>query len=105
MIRECALERDLSLLPSGDLTGIGSRGVNLSGGQKARVALARLAYGQVSGVLMLTDGNVFSSLHTASGATVGEEETGEGRGGLGEMFLHRGGGGWFRWRGTKPKPD
>lgn len=48
VIRDCALQRDLSLLPSGDQTGIGSRGVNLSGGQKARVGLARLAYAHVS---------------------------------------------------------
>lgn len=48
VIRDCALQRDLSLLPSGDQTGIGSRGINLSGGQKARVGLARLAYAHVS---------------------------------------------------------
>lgn len=48
VIKDCALERDLSLLPSGDLTGIGDRGVNLSGGQKARVGLARMAYAHVS---------------------------------------------------------
>lgn len=47
MVRDSALERDLSILPSGDLTGIGERGVNLSGGQKARVGLARMAYAQV----------------------------------------------------------
>ena len=48
VISDCALERDLSLLPSGDQTGIGDRGVNLSGGQKARVGLARMAYAHVS---------------------------------------------------------
>ncbi|CAN0522909.1 unnamed protein product, partial [Scytosiphon promiscuus] len=47
VIRDCALERDLSLLPSGDETGIGDKGVNLSGGQKARVGLARMAYQHV----------------------------------------------------------
>lgn len=47
VIRDCSLERDLSLLPSGDITGIGDRGVNLSGGQKARVGLARMAYAKV----------------------------------------------------------
>lgn len=48
VLRDCSLERDLSTLPSGDMTGIGDRGVNLSGGQKARVGLARMAYAHVS---------------------------------------------------------
>lgn len=41
MIRDCALAPDLQILPAGDLTEIGDRGVNLSGGQKQRVSLAR----------------------------------------------------------------
>ena len=36
-----ALEKDFLVFPAGDLTEIGERGINLSGGQKTRVALAR----------------------------------------------------------------
>eukprot|EP00455_Lapot_gusevi_P053824 TRINITY_DN848_c0_g1_i5.p1 TRINITY_DN848_c0_g1~~TRINITY_DN848_c0_g1_i5.p1 ORF type:complete len:1312 (-),score=307.44 TRINITY_DN848_c0_g1_i5:62-3997(-) len=41
----CELAEDIKNLHAGDLTEIGERGVNLSGGQKARVALARAVYG------------------------------------------------------------
>lgn len=44
VLKVCALERDLELFPNGDLTLVGERGVSLSGGQKARVNLARAVY-------------------------------------------------------------
>ncbi|XP_066143763.1 probable multidrug resistance-associated protein lethal(2)03659 isoform X2 [Euwallacea fornicatus] len=44
VIRECCLERDFQLLPYGDKTIVGDRGVSLSGGQKARINLARAVY-------------------------------------------------------------
>ncbi|KAJ1719698.1 Canalicular multispecific organic anion transporter 1 [Coemansia biformis] len=40
-LEACALSEDVKQLPSGDMCEIGHRGINLSGGQKARLALAR----------------------------------------------------------------
>uniref|UniRef100_A0A0M3IWN3 ABC transporter domain-containing protein n=1 Tax=Ascaris lumbricoides TaxID=6252 RepID=A0A0M3IWN3_ASCLU len=44
VIEACALRPDIAILPQGDSTEIGEKGINLSGGQKARVSLARAVY-------------------------------------------------------------
>ncbi|KAM4711154.1 ATP-binding cassette sub-family C member 4-like isoform 2-T2 [Anableps anableps] len=54
VLRACALKRDLELFPDGDLTLIGDRGATLSGGQKARVNLARAVY-QDADIYLLDD--------------------------------------------------
>ncbi|XP_072104805.1 ATP-binding cassette sub-family C member 10 isoform X2 [Mobula birostris] len=44
VVEACALLEDLKVLPDGDQTSVGEGGVTLSGGQKARIALARAVY-------------------------------------------------------------
>ncbi|CEH12058.1 Multidrug resistance-associated protein/mitoxantrone resistance protein, ABC superfamily [Ceraceosorus bombacis] len=53
-IRACGLLPDLKVLQDGDLTEVGEEGVGLSGGQKARVSLARAVYSRAQ-VLLLDD--------------------------------------------------
>ena len=44
VLESCDLLEDIQRFPDGDMTGIGEHGVMLSGGQRARVALARALY-------------------------------------------------------------
>eukprot|EP00123_Amoebidium_parasiticum_P018424 comp24199_c0_seq1/m.44437 comp24199_c0_seq1/g.44437 ORF comp24199_c0_seq1/g.44437 comp24199_c0_seq1/m.44437 type:complete len:1466 (-) comp24199_c0_seq1:528-4925(-) len=44
VVEACALQPDLAILPAGDMTEIGEKGINLSGGQKQRIAMARAVY-------------------------------------------------------------
>jgi ABC-type sulfate/molybdate transport systems ATPase subunit len=44
VLAACALTHDLEMLPAGDMTEIGEKGITMSGGQKARIALARVLY-------------------------------------------------------------
>ncbi|KAF6262121.1 P-loop containing nucleoside triphosphate hydrolase protein [Scenedesmus sp. NREL 46B-D3] len=52
VIHACALELDLKILPNGDASMAGERGINLSGGQRQRVCLARAAYHEAELVLL-----------------------------------------------------
>jgi ABC-type multidrug transport system fused ATPase/permease subunit len=54
-IEAAALGPDLQVLPAGDQTEIGEKGITLSGGQKARVALARAVVASKPGGLVLLD--------------------------------------------------
>ena len=54
VISSCSLTDDIACFADGDMTVIGERGVTLSGGQKARVALARAVY-QVADIYLLDD--------------------------------------------------
>lgn len=54
VLAACALVPDMAQFKNGDLTNIGENGVGLSGGQKARVALARAVYSDAK-VVMLDD--------------------------------------------------
>jgi len=59
-----SLKKDFELLPYGDLTEIGERGVNLSGGQKQRIQLARALY-QNADIYLLDDPFSAVDAHTA----------------------------------------
>ncbi|KAG5533853.1 hypothetical protein RHGRI_027896 [Rhododendron griersonianum] len=64
-LEKCSLVKDLELLPHGDLTEIGERGVNLSGGQKQRIQLARALY-QDADIYLLDDPFSAVDAHTAT---------------------------------------
>ena len=71
----CALEKDLDMLPDGELTDIGANGINLSGGQRWRISFARALYSR-AGILVLDD--IFSAVDAHVGRHLFEEAlTGE----------------------------
>ncbi|SCV00147.1 LAME_0G07822g1_1 [Lachancea meyersii CBS 8951] len=51
-IKACALSADLATLPKGDQTLVGEKGISLSGGQKARLSLARAVYARADTYLL-----------------------------------------------------
>ncbi|KAI9041859.1 P-loop containing nucleoside triphosphate hydrolase protein [Aspergillus affinis] len=69
------LEKDLTMLPDGEMTDIGANGINLSGGQRWRVSFARALYSR-AGILVMDD--IFSALDAETGRHVYEHAlTGE----------------------------
>ncbi|KAH8273788.1 hypothetical protein KR044_000666 [Drosophila immigrans] len=52
VLNACALKPDIELMPTGDFTIIGERGINLSGGQRQRIAIARAIYSSANVVIM-----------------------------------------------------
>ncbi|KAK1775815.1 P-loop containing nucleoside triphosphate hydrolase protein [Copromyces sp. CBS 386.78] len=52
VIKACALQPDLDMLPNNDMTEIGERGITISGGQKQRLNIARAIYFDADIVLM-----------------------------------------------------
>ncbi|KAF9261735.1 hypothetical protein L218DRAFT_1001520 [Marasmius fiardii PR-910] len=64
VLHQCCLERDLLLFGAGDMTEVGEKGVTLSGGQKARVTLARAIYSRAE-ILLLDDVLAALDVHTS----------------------------------------
>ncbi|CAO3692121.1 unnamed protein product [Rhizopus stolonifer] len=54
VLEACSLKTDIAILSGGDQTEIGERGINLSGGQKARISLARAIYARAD-IYLLDD--------------------------------------------------
>lgn len=77
IVAACALAADLASLPAGDATEVGERGLTLSGGQAARVSLARALYRRPD-VLLLDD--VFSALDATVGHAIFEATLAPGAG-------------------------
>ncbi|KDR83115.1 hypothetical protein GALMADRAFT_238938 [Galerina marginata CBS 339.88] len=65
VVHQCALEHDLELFEAGDKTEVGERGLTLSGGQKARVTLARAIYSRAE-IILLDDVLAALDVHTSA---------------------------------------
>ena len=65
VLEACSLKKDLQILPFGDQTVIGERGINLSGGQKQRIQIARALY-QDADIYLCDDPFSAVDAHTGS---------------------------------------
>ncbi|CAK4207507.1 unnamed protein product [Aphanomyces euteiches] len=65
VLSACQLKPDLAILPEGDATEIGERGINLSGGQKARVSIARAMYRENADIYLFDDPLSALDVHVA----------------------------------------
>ncbi|KAM3696211.1 hypothetical protein ACJW30_06G022900 [Castanea mollissima] len=65
VLEACSLKKDLEILPFGDQTVIGERGINLSGGQKQRIQIARALY-QDADIYLFDDPFSAVDAHTGS---------------------------------------
>ncbi|KAL4815395.1 ABC transporter [Aspergillus spinulosporus] len=74
VISACGLEKDISRLPRGDATAVGTNGMTLSGGQKQRIALARALYSRAQ-VILLDD--VFSGIDASGTEMIARNLFGE----------------------------
>ncbi|KAK8856528.1 P-loop containing nucleoside triphosphate hydrolase protein [Apiospora arundinis] len=76
----CALKKDIDMFSDGEETEIGANGINLSGGQKWRITLARAIYSRAE-ILVLDD--IFSAVDAHVGRHIFEKclngELGVGR--------------------------
>lgn len=70
VVYACCLQSDIDMLPAGDRTEIGERGITLSGGQKARVSLARAVYANTD-IILLDD--VLSAVDSKVGKHIIDE--------------------------------
>ncbi|KAL0950661.1 hypothetical protein HGRIS_007447 [Hohenbuehelia grisea] len=64
VIYQCCLERDLAMFEAGDKTEVGEKGITLSGGQKARITLARAIYAHTE-IVLLDDVLAALDVHTS----------------------------------------
>uniref|UniRef100_A0A0G4G848 Uncharacterized protein n=1 Tax=Chromera velia CCMP2878 TaxID=1169474 RepID=A0A0G4G848_9ALVE len=107
-----ALFEDLKILTAGDMTEIGERGINLSGGQKARVSFARSLYAWV-GSLGVSRIFLFDDPFAAVDSPVGremmrkgiEDILGRSRSNRGGPSLFAGGGGGAEVHKDPSSPD